>query len=668
MISEINSMRSEMLYVLSGVMCIAALLSGGCRSGGQDAGSTCGEVKASAFGWNGTNATAALQAAVDSGAGRVVVDRQAGDWIVEPVFLRRSNQEIVVEDGVAVRAMKGVFKHRNDCLFTIPGCVSNVTLRGEGKATLAMNKDDYRNLDVYGFSEWRHCVSILGARDVVVRDLTILSSGGDGLYVRDAAQNVRLERLVCRDHYRQGLSVISAVGLFVKDCLFGETEGTPPQCGVDLEPNGPLDRLENVVFEDCVFEGNAASGILLALVQMDGTTRPISVTFRRCAARGNGHHGIMFHCTKPAGRTVRGSVVFEDCAVAGNRARALAVLNKRSDALDILFRNCVLDARDSEEHAVRFDNGSYCLLADFGGIEFDNVRILAGKGDPMTFDGVSGVGIAAETMKGSAIVAKPDGAECEVSLREFSRAYPPDPEMLKSVLDFKTVTPDFRTLRAASSGGQLPEAVSTGYLRGKFTFVQYVPAAGDYPVVFRTRPIRSAFQISKSKTGALLKVQVSDALGTDMGAFKVADAVFTNVIHATGAGIRRFAVSVESGLGAVESAWPGHGLLADAYVHLFGGDGRRFFFDVPPGTDPVRVVVKPEEPCSARLVRPDGRVAAEMEYGGKLAKLEAERAESDKGGTWSIEFPRVDEDLEFRIGAPALPLAAPDAAAVMRGR
>ena len=37
--------------------------------------------------------------------------------------------------------------------------------------------------------------------------------------------------------------------------------------------------------------------------------------------------------------------------------------------------------------------------------------------------------------------------------------------------------------------------------------------------------------------------------------------------------------------------------------------------------------------------------------------------------TWCIEFPRVDEDMRFRIGAPALPLVAPakGAALVQKG-
>ena len=78
-------------------------------------------VNASSFGWNPTNATKCLQSAIDSGAKKIVIDKQTGDWIVEPIFLRTSGQEVVVADGVTVRALKGAFKHRSDCLFRITG-------------------------------------------------------------------------------------------------------------------------------------------------------------------------------------------------------------------------------------------------------------------------------------------------------------------------------------------------------------------------------------------------------------------------------------------------------------------------------------------------------------------------------------------------------------------
>ena len=257
-------------------------------------------VKASSFGWNPEDTTAALQAAFDSGAGKVVIDRQAGDWITRPLFITNSNIEVVVADGVTLKAKRGEFYGKNDCLIRITGKVRNVVLRGEGSATLAMNKADYLDpKNNYAFSEWRHAVSILSAQNVTVRDLAILSSGGDGIYV-NGPKGVTLENLVLRDHNRQGMSPISVTDMTVRRCAFNDTFGAPPQCGIDMEPNKENNRFVNVVYEDCVFNGNNAHGIDLYFGHFTSRTKPVSITFRRCKAYGNRSSGVSFMTGNPS--------------------------------------------------------------------------------------------------------------------------------------------------------------------------------------------------------------------------------------------------------------------------------------------------------------------------------------------------------------------------------
>ena len=60
-------------------------------------------VVASAFGYNSLDATDCLQGAIDSGAKKVIVDKQEGRWIVRPISLR-SDLELVLEEGEIGRA------------------------------------------------------------------------------------------------------------------------------------------------------------------------------------------------------------------------------------------------------------------------------------------------------------------------------------------------------------------------------------------------------------------------------------------------------------------------------------------------------------------------------------------------------------------------------------
>ena len=155
---------------LTGILLCAGI----CTLGAQDT------VRASAFGFNPEDATAALQKAIDSGAQKVIVDNTGKDWITRPLFLR-SNQEIIFEDGVTLRAKKGKFKGVNDSLININD-ISNVIIRGEGAVTLAMNKKDYDNPALYKFSEWRHAISIRGATNIKISDLD--QSGADTSFLQ----------------------------------------------------------------------------------------------------------------------------------------------------------------------------------------------------------------------------------------------------------------------------------------------------------------------------------------------------------------------------------------------------------------------------------------------------------------------------------------------------
>ena len=129
------------------------------------------EVLASSFGWSPEDATKCLQSALDSGAAKVVVDRQASEWLVETIRVP-SDVELVFADGVVVRAKPGSMTGKTDCLFRVQNA-SNVVIRGEGRARLAMNRSDYLDPSRYRHSEHRHLLSLRNAGTVTVKDVKV---------------------------------------------------------------------------------------------------------------------------------------------------------------------------------------------------------------------------------------------------------------------------------------------------------------------------------------------------------------------------------------------------------------------------------------------------------------------------------------------------------------
>lgn len=77
-------------------------------SAGADKGSLKSVASSTAldYGPLPADATAAIQAAIDSGASRVLIPYNGTPWIVRPLFDRVSNQEIALEPGVGLMAKR----------------------------------------------------------------------------------------------------------------------------------------------------------------------------------------------------------------------------------------------------------------------------------------------------------------------------------------------------------------------------------------------------------------------------------------------------------------------------------------------------------------------------------------------------------------------------------
>ena len=620
----------------SGVLiCLLGVLVAGCKAS-NDSLQPADFVKASSFGWNATNATKCLQAAFDSGAARVVIDRQAGEWIIEPVFLR-SDQEVVVEAGVVVRALKGAYKHPNDCLFTARG-VSNVVLRGAGGALLRMERDDYTDRTEYLFSEWRHTLNIINSSNVRVSDLAFRYSGGDGIYVGGRSSDIDIRRVDCRDHYRQGISITGAHNLTIADSRFTATKGTPPQCGIDFEPNKPADRLSGCLVENCEFDGNASSGILFHLTQLDETTEPISITFRNCRVHGNGANGLTMTVGANGKRKpVKGAIRIENCRFAGNKSRAMAINGVSRETASVTVKDTQLDARGGMWSGLLVSNNG--LFADAANLTFEDSRLVVDKEPAIEFSGAVGVGI--ESIGGTLAVER-GGASAPFDFTALAAKNRPNPELRKA---FGGSFVDYRTLRPIA-----PDAVvktPTPMCRGKFTFLQHLPKEGEYVIAFKAKTV------GNRKLNC--PVQMLDMMGTDLGVFSITAAVQTVTVKTAGRNLRRFEIDTCGNTVSVMSPYSGQGLLADAPIGLFR-ESCRLYFPVTEGAKSVHVAVTPEEPASVTLLNAGGTPVASMPGWTTAATLTGER-QSVAAEVWSLDVTAV-EDVMLRLGSSTIPILA----------
>ncbi len=334
-------------------------------------------VNAAWWGFNGKDDTDALQAAINSGAKKVIVPNMGKDWIIRPVALA-GNQEVIFEKGTTVTAKKGEFKGGNDCLFRASS-MENIILKGYG-AILRMQKEDYMT-SAYTKAEWRMVLSFLSCSNVRIEGLTLSGSGGDGIYlgVDKSRQlynsNVHIKDVICENNYRQGISVISAENLLIENCRFSNTWGTAPEAGIDLEPNHPEERLSNCVIRNCTFENNKGAGIALYLAPLSGKSDPISITFENCRVRSDRGPGIFVGAIKDDGPN--GSIIFRKCTVEDAAGYGLWIRGKAAHRAKVVFDRCAWKrtASNAKDHPLLFGYRDAKEVKLMGGIEFRNCMV-----------------------------------------------------------------------------------------------------------------------------------------------------------------------------------------------------------------------------------------------------------------------------------------------------
>lgn len=279
-------------------------------------------ARVSWWGFSPDDSTEFLQAAINSGVKTLIIDKQKSEWITCPLRCV-SNQEIILEEGTVVLAKKGEFKGTGDSLFSISRC-ENVVIRGEkqdgGKsAVLRMRKADYHT-DAYVQAEWRHGLNIKSSNHILVQDLTIEFTGGDGIYLGVSqkgvpCRNVVIRRVDCNENNRQGISVISAENLLIEDVVMRNTNGTAPEAGIDFEPNNDSEVLKNCVMRNCVCEQNAGDGYEFYLPNLTERSEDFSFVIENCVSKNNRKNGFNFMTGSKLDsslKSARGSLVLKN--------------------------------------------------------------------------------------------------------------------------------------------------------------------------------------------------------------------------------------------------------------------------------------------------------------------------------------------------------------------
>ncbi len=389
----------------------------------RDGGGYLERVVVSQCGVDRSDATDIVQSAIDSGANEVIVPNVGYPWIVKPIRLR-SNLTLTLMPGVVVEAKKGEFKGGGDSLFSAVN-VENLKVSGYG-AILRMHKKDYQNKELYEPAEWRMAISLTGCKNVVIEGVRCESSGGDGIYIgatneNSFCENIVIRDVVCWNNHRQGISVISAKNLLIENCKLIGTWGTPPQAGIDFEPNRENEVLAGIVMKNCFISANRGAGILMYLKNLRRTSHPVDIRVERCYIRGGADFGIAIGEVYDEG--VNGEILVKDVVIEASKKGGIFVFNKSSRGAVIDFQNSsIINSPPGKEgYPVKVYQLRSGVVESLGGLRFDNLVVIDSEWrEPIEVRSVSEK-IQVKDIVGSFVLMFNSKAEAKVTgLRNFN--------------------------------------------------------------------------------------------------------------------------------------------------------------------------------------------------------------------------------------------------------
>ncbi len=643
---------------------LAALALGGCKldfrkADKEPAPRKDTEVFAFKFGYHPEDATKALQEAINSGAGRVVVENVGTPWIVDKIQLE-SNQEIFFQRGVVVQAKRGAFKGGNDCLFTA-SLKKNVTLIGYG-ATFKMWKEDYHGAD-YQKAEWRHTLSIRSSQNVKVVGLTLAGSGGDGIYLGVAKRgqtnkNVHIKDVVCVDNNRQGISVISAENLLIENTIMKDTWGTAPQAGIDFEPNESSEKLVNIVMRNCLSDNNRGDAYAFYIPTLNARSAPVSIRLENCESRGCARAVSISTGNDPAA-AVKGRIEFVNCTFEGSKHSGIVVSRKPVIGCKVRFENCAIIncAEQPVETPIAFVSGSNSS-EPIGGVAFINCTIRdAVERLPISYMDSSG-GLRLADITGNLTVERQGGRTAYTLDRKLLEKWLPH----TALREFKKfLAQGVRYEPVDPAAAPAPSWKYSARQRGQSAYLLWAEAGRTASFAVLVQPVGQ----NQPKAAPVCLISPSGKK-TPLADAPAGETPYSFAAAETGA----YIILCEPGHATTQVYSVTNRVCQyseSGAIHFLGTEGR-FYFWVPRGVTEFGVRVSGEnlaERVKAALYDAGGNLIEEKDDLAQAHQFIGARADASKGEVWSLRLSRpshgILEDFHVRLqGIPPVLSGSPE--------
>ena len=348
------------------------------------------------IGPSGGNDTTAIQNNLNTTASNLdLLQLLPGNYTVNPLFFP-TNAYLQVQAGVTVHINPAAFPSGSGgpAMLNIVG--NNVNIIG-----LKLPPDPTASVFTMAAgtftSEFNHCLNINSGGTSIISGLTASTvsfnnAGGDGVYML-TADSCLIDDCICASNRRNGASVTGRVSNSgFTNCQFTMATGTPPQAGIDIEPNTPADYVTNFQIAGCDSSHNLGDGVRISLQNLTSASQPVSIYVSSHTALNNGsaaNQGFAnYLALNNDPSNAAGFVLFQDCISNSSAYWGAVARNWAANGANLIFNNLTVtnpqmlgpDPVFHNSAAVAVIRGGSASTIQAGNVRFLNCNINVNNG------------------------------------------------------------------------------------------------------------------------------------------------------------------------------------------------------------------------------------------------------------------------------------------------
>ena len=224
-----------------------------------------------------SNDTAAIQAAINASINNCL-EIPSGIYMIDAVakLTVPSNTHILFHPGAELHAIaNNSVSYRMLNIIGSNITIENPVLQGE------------RTGHTGATGEWGHGIVVTDtAENIKIINPTVTDCWGDGIAIY-GGKDIIINNYRANNNRRQGLTISNVSGFTLNGANISNTKGTPPQSGIDIEPDNNSDRLENIHLSDVTTKNNSGFGISINLNKFTDAKKTINILIENAKDNGS---------------------------------------------------------------------------------------------------------------------------------------------------------------------------------------------------------------------------------------------------------------------------------------------------------------------------------------------------------------------------------------------